>query len=121
MKSTSDPAFIFGVILLFIALFVIFFVWRSVEAKDFESRRLYFAAGTLIGLGILFALSMGMYYWENVSPSNNSSNAGKEIFEACLNVVPPIVTLVLGYYFGASESHRGNNREIDMPESQSKE
>lgn len=117
MNIADNQAFIFSMIIWAVALFVIIFIWRNANGRDFETRRLYFAAGTLTGLGLLFALSMGMYYWETPSPTPNGSSAGKEIFEACLNVVPPIVTFILGYYFGASQrSH--NKGEMDRSETQ---
>lgn len=68
------------------------------ERARFEFQRLSFAAVVLTGLGLIFLLSMAMYYW---APSG--SEAGKTIFESCKTVIPPIITLVLGYYFGKSD------------------
>ena len=64
--------------------------------RDTETRQLHFAAVILSGLALLFILSMGMYYW---APSDRAGVA-KEIFDASKTIIPPIVTLVLGYYFG---------------------
>lgn len=63
--------------------------------RDPETRQLHFAAVTLSGLGLLFLLSMAMYYW-----SSNTNGPAKEIFDSSKTIIPPIVTLVLGYYFG---------------------
>lgn len=60
--------------------------------KDAEPDRIYFAAATLTGLGILFALAVGAQVWVG--------DAGKSAFDACKVALPPIVTLVIGYYFG---------------------
>ena len=69
--------------------------------QTMERRRLYFAAVTLSGMGIIFILAMAMNLW--------GGPAGSSVFEACKTGLPPIVTLILGYYFGkepGSESPR---------------
>jgi cadmium resistance protein CadD (predicted permease) len=75
---------------------------------DYERRRLYFAAVVLIGLGMTFFLAMSMYFFSG--PDVARVEAAKKIFETCVAVIPPIVTLVLGYYFGRSESQRATGR-----------
>ena len=86
---------------------------KSAEKHDsdsdisFEIRRLYFAACMLTGLGLIFVLSMGMYYFSpNIDPSLNGESAGQNIFDAVKTVVPPIATLMLGYYFGSSSQKK---------------
>jgi|SRR5215467_3251096 len=69
-------------------------------AADHERRRLYFAAVVLTGLGIIFLEAMGFYYF---TPAGSNSDAAEKIFEKCVTIIPPIVTLVLGYYFGRAE------------------
>lgn len=76
---------------------------RSETARDYERRRLYFAAVVLIGLGFIFIIAMSMYYF---APDAQLAGVGKEIFTTCVTVIPPIVTLVLGYYFGKAETQR---------------
>ena len=70
------------------------------DGKEFpdklEAKQLHFAAVTLIGLGAFFFWSMGMYYY-------STSQSGEAIFDATKTVVPPIVTLILGYYFGKGQ------------------
>lgn len=70
-------------------------VWRG-NGRDPETRQLHFAAFTLSGLGLLFLASMAMFYW---SPRDGNGSA-QQIFDASKTIIPPIVTLVLGYYFG---------------------
>lgn len=70
------------------------------ETPDRSTRQLHFAAVTLTGFGMLFALSMAMYYWGE----QGAGAAGKEIFDGCKTVIPPIITLILGYYFGSKSS-----------------
>jgi cytochrome b561 len=90
---------IFSLFLLVIAGLMIWAIWfRKPSAATFATRLLHFAAGLLVGLSLVFALSMVMYYW---SPSE--SEAGAKIFDACTKVIPPIMALVVGYYFGASK------------------
>lgn len=80
---------------------------RLDERSEFETERLYFAATVLAGLGIIFLESMAMYYWSSGSP-----DTGKEIFDACKTVIPPIATLVLGYYFGKSEQREQERKQL---------
>ncbi|MCG9889970.1 MAG: hypothetical protein MH252_02700 [Thermosynechococcaceae cyanobacterium MS004] len=72
---------------------------------QFEFQRLAFAAVILTGLGLVFLQSMAMYYWA----SSGQAEAAKSIFETCKTVIPPIITLVLGYYFGKSDQHQSQN------------
>jgi hypothetical protein len=39
-----------------------------------------------------------MYYWSESPPPG--SLAGKEIFDSCKTIIPPFVSLVIGYFFG---------------------
>ena len=98
----NDKVMIFSVLLVLVALAMVVAIWRFGNADNFATRRLYFAAGTITGLGIIFTLSMAMYYWTTPVPEAGGIFPGKEIFEACVQIIPPIITLVLGYYFGAS-------------------
>lgn len=56
-----------------------------------ESKRFSLAKYVLIGLGIVFLISMSFAFWQPES--------GLPIFEACKTIIPPIITLILGYYF----------------------
>jgi membrane protease YdiL (CAAX protease family) len=103
--GNSTPVFLFSLGLLIIVFFVVLVLFfnrnqgkEAIEKGQFEFQRLYFAAVVLTGLGLVFLESMAMYYW---SPPNQE--VGKNIFETCKTVIPPIITLVLGYYFGRSE------------------
>jgi hypothetical protein len=76
---------------------------------DYERRRLYFAAVVLTGLGLIFLTAMSMFYF---APTERA-NAASKIFETCVTVIPPIATLVLGYYFGRTEGRRTARTEDD--------
>ena len=62
------------------------------ETSDLGPKQLHFAAATLTGLGLLFALAMAMNVW--------GGRNGRQVFDACKTAIPPIATLILGYYFG---------------------
>jgi hypothetical protein len=97
---------------LLLALIMAALIWtlgRSAAQPDtpvdYERRRLYFAAVVLTGLGLIFLMAMSMFYFAPTDPAERLK-AGSKIFETCVSVIPPIVTLVLGYYFGRSDSLR---------------
>jgi len=60
------------------------------ERKLTPVHRLSFAKSILLGLAILFVIGMLV----SILTHNN------EIFDACKTVLPPIATLIIGYYFG---------------------
>jgi hypothetical protein len=57
-----------------------------------EQEKLALAKWLLLGVAIMFTLG-GVAYLVNDGPR------GEKIFEACVTVLPPIATLVIGYYF----------------------
>lgn len=79
-----------------------------------EVRRLYFVGGAISALGLVFLEGMGMYYFSCPSTgcAVGAEVPGKKIFEACVQVIPPLITLILGYYFGktTARSKLGSNR-----------
>lgn len=68
----------------------------------FEVRRLFFAAGVLAVLAFLLVLSIAIY----TTSSGPGETPQKVIFDSMTKIVPPIITLVLGYYFGQSSGAR---------------
>jgi membrane protease YdiL (CAAX protease family) len=104
--TNPTPVFFFSLGLLVIVFFIFLVLYFNrdqgkvaIENGQFEFQRLNFAAVILMGLALVFLESMAMYYW---SPPGQSE-VGKNIFETCKTVIPPIITLVLGYYFGRSD------------------
>jgi hypothetical protein len=102
-------SFVIFIILWFIAVGALFKVASSKHlhsGDDFETRRLYFAAVVLSGLGLIFIFATALYFL-----STNESTAGKEIFDAAKTIIPPIITLVLGYYFGQDKDQSSPNKK----------
>lgn len=56
-----------------------------------EREKFQLAKWILLGIGILFASGAGALYRRPAE--------AQEIFEACKTILPPIATLVIGYYF----------------------
>jgi len=95
MKGT--PVLIFAAGELVIVIMMAFIIFH-LPASDGPTRLLYFGAVVLTALALVFALGMAMYYW---SPDETTAAAkGLKIFDACVTVIPPLVTLIIGYYFG---------------------
>lgn len=67
---------------------------------DFETVRLYFAGVVLCVLGFIFVLAIGILAF------SEKDELGRLVFDACKTIIPPIVTLVLGYYFGQDNSQQ---------------
>jgi uncharacterized membrane protein len=114
LNTTGDstPLLVFSLGLLLIVFFMVLVLFFNREhgkeamlKGQFEFQRLAFAAVILTGLGLVFLQSMAMYYWA----SSGQAEAAKSIFETCKTVIPPIITLVLGYYFGKSDQHQSQN------------
>ena len=70
--------------------------------QEFEKSKLYFAAAVLAFLAFIFMLAM-IFYALGPEPTVGSEPPGKAIFDACVKVIPPLVTLVIGFYFGAAQ------------------
>jgi hypothetical protein len=69
-----------------------------------ECHKLYLAFGVLFAIAILLLLAAAFYAFVP-APTGVSEAPGKLIFENFIKIFPPIITLVLGYYFGST----GNN------------
>jgi len=78
--------------------------------SDFETRRLAFTSIVLSGLGLIFVFVVGVYFFMP-APDVGKEFPAKDIFESAKTIIPPIITLVLGYYFGQSNIESGKNTE----------
>lgn len=66
--------------------------------------QLYFAAGALGALVYLFVIAIAAYIWGPHATDKESESRGKAVFDAITKIVPPIATLILGYYFGLQKA-----------------
>ncbi|WP_143750067.1 hypothetical protein [Caballeronia ptereochthonis] len=96
-------------IMLIMSLMILSLRKAPVVDRSHDTRLLYFAAVILTALGLIFMFSMAMYFWEGAS-ENQTPGPGQDIFRQCSQVIPPIVTLVLGYFFGRQESSEHKRR-----------
>lgn len=78
--------------------------------------KLFFAIGILTGLALLFAFAIAVYVW-GPQAANSTESPGKAVFDACVKVIPPIITLILGAYFGISSSAKDETKPASSPDS----
>lgn len=70
-----------------------------------ECLRLYLAFGVLFAVAVLLAVGAGFYAL--IPPPASGEHPGKQIFDTLAKSLLPVVTLVLGYYFGSTQSGSG--------------
>jgi hypothetical protein len=70
------------------------------KPSDLEHRRMYFAYGALMTMAILLVIAAALYV------ASEGEGSAKEVFDSFTKILPPIATLVLGYYFGTTRSSR---------------
>ena len=85
------------------------------EESKLKTRQLYFITGLLGILGLVFLQGMIMYYFScNEGLCNKDiDNPGKVIFEAIVQIIPPLITLILGYYFGIKTKLKRKKKKKD--------
>jgi hypothetical protein len=110
----SDPAAIFSILTLFLTFVVAMtMILQGTRAADkqanpdlsLETRKLYLAGAIVAALCAGFTIAMGMCFFADGS----KAEIGKEVFDQAKIVIPPIVTLILGYYFGSAKHGRFSN------------
>jgi uncharacterized BrkB/YihY/UPF0761 family membrane protein len=69
---------------------------------EYEKSKMYFAAAVLAFLAFVFMLAMILYAFAPNTPQGAGEAPGKVIFDACVKVIPPMVTLIIGFYFGSA-------------------
>ncbi len=66
-----------------------------------ECYKLYLAFGVLFAVAIMLALGAGFYVL--VPAPASGEHPGKQIFDTLSKTLLPVITLVLGYYFGSTQ------------------
>jgi hypothetical protein len=79
-----------------------------------ECHKLYLAFGVLFAIGVLLVVGAGLFA---LLPAPSSGDApGKSVFDGFIKVLPPIATLVLGYYFGSTQTEtKAERRSQEVP------
>ena len=87
--------------------------------QNADMSKMYFAAAVLAFLAFIFILSAILYAFGPES-NNGTDQAGKAIFEACAKIIPPLVTLIIGFYFGTTQARvndtSGSSTSAQAPE-----
>lgn len=111
----TDPIFILTLSIIIIGPGAAIYLARLVmNNRDdghnitFETRRMFFAGAVLIGIGFIFFEGMLLHYY-----GVSGNVGGKDIFDTCKTVLPPIVTLILGYYFGSTTNNHVSEEAKD--------
>jgi amino acid permease len=104
-------------LIAFVVICMTFLVLRLTDAAKskteeashylYETRKAFFAAAILVGLGGLFLCGMIFYYFS----TDGRIDKGKDIFDGCKTVIPPLVALVIGYFFGRGQVERPSGRD----------
>jgi hypothetical protein len=105
---------VFFLVLSALAAGVMYGLFRGDTFKQFEMSRLYFAAAVLAFLAFIFLFSMILYVFGS-DHAPGADSPGKAIFDSCVKVIPPIATLIIGFYFGtyqASGKLEGANAQV---------
>lgn len=109
----DHPATLFIIVFIFGMLLIVFVLVKKMggsQQRPYEVRVLYFSAVTLSTIALIFFVVLGMYYFEGYIPegANESPTAGKGklLFERSIQILLPIVTLVLGNYFGSTRKDK---------------
>lgn len=90
-----------GAVVIVLTLIVLGTKSASVQQNGpdaLETRRLYLGGSVATGLGFLLTISMLMAY------CGENKEEGMKVFDTMKVILPPIITLVLGYYFGSANS-----------------
>jgi hypothetical protein len=108
LNVLAHPVVLFGIILAAVVLAVGCLIGKWKTEDDTETTKMRLAAGILLGIGVIFAFSMVMFYWQWEQETAGGSLAGKDIFERCADILPPIATAIIGFYFGGLSRAKSN-------------
>ena len=107
--QTNKPFFVFVAILAAICVGFGVYVATLKSCSDpgntlpvLECHKLYLAFGVLFAVAIMLALGAGFYALLD-APAGSSDHPGKQIFDTLSKSLVPVITLVLGYYFGSAQ------------------
>lgn len=98
---------VIAALLVFTGVFMYYISHRQppAGAEPFEYYRMFFAYGILVAIAVLLVLAAALYFLAG-STAKPENQAGKEIFDSFIKILPPIATLVIGYYFGTTQANK---------------
>jgi len=83
---------------LVIVLCMMWMIYHIDGGEDTSVRHLYFGSVVLTSLTLVFVLGMAMYYF--APAESTQAGRAKDIFDTLKQIIPPLLTLVLGFFFG---------------------
>ncbi len=86
---------------------------KVASISGLECFRLYLAFGVLFAVAVLLAVAAAFYAL--IPPPDQGEHPGKQIFDTFSKSLLPVVTLVLGYYFGSSQTNGQGKDATAMP------
>ena len=118
----NKPFFSFLAVLVALCVAFGFYVasLKSCSATDnalpgLECHKLYLAFGVLFAVAIMLAL--GAAFYALIAPPTTGDHPGKQIFDTLSKSLVPVITLVLGYYFGSAQvSAKSASEKASPPE-----
>ncbi|MFT3813125.1 MAG: hypothetical protein QM740_07065 [Acidovorax sp.] len=100
---SNDKLFVISlVVLAALSAGVAYGMFKVGVMEEYEKSKMYFAAAVLAFLAFIFLLSMILYAFGPGTLPGASEAPGKVIFDACVKIIPPMVTLIIGFYFGSA-------------------
>lgn len=94
-----------------LAAYVSFEMFSMEASTDLRKSQMYFGASVLAFLAFIFLLSIVVYALGPESSSGNNESPGKVIFDSCVKIIPPLVTLIVGFYFGTHNVQSPNQQQ----------
>ena len=94
-----------------LAAYVAYGMFSVGTMKEFEMSKMYFAAAVLAFLAFIFMLAVIIYGLGPEAAPSSAEAPGKAIFDACVKVIPPIATLIIGFYFGTTQDRTRSVQE----------
>jgi hypothetical protein len=83
--------------------------------EEYEKSKMYFAAAVLAFLAFIFLPSMILYAFGPDGRPAAGDAPGKVIFDACVKIIPPMVTLIIGFYFGSAHERTATAKGSASP------
>ncbi|MNO82126.1 hypothetical protein D3C76_733880 [compost metagenome] len=105
-KMSRNALFVITIVIVSgLAAYVAHGMFAVGTMSELEKSKMYFAASVLAFLAFIFMLSIIIYALGPEPTPPATESPGKLIFDSCVKIIPPLVTLIVGFYFGATQSN----------------